>query len=374
MLNRPDLLALRLRALLLAGNQADGPAAVVRHFLALQAQDFPALLWAVGQRAGVDLAAVEQACKDGQIVRSWPLRGTLHVTLAEDVAWLRRLLAAKALGVSAQRRRERLGLTLQDIETVRAGVVEALAGGRALSREALLAELSSRGIVVESNLLYHLIWFLSQTGLLLFGPVVDGEPLIVLTDEWVKSSRVLDREEGLAELAARYVCSHGPASVDDLAWWAGLGKREAAQALALAADRAVRVVSDDGVAYWMSPALAASEAPAGLALLPAFDEHLLGYRDRTLMLDPDHASAVCPGGNGIFKPVVAVDGKCVGTWRSLARGALKRWPVDKPVPLTVTWFDRTVSRRADPQLLAAAADRYARYLGRGQAEVIIAAG
>ncbi|MDR1078285.1 MAG: winged helix DNA-binding domain-containing protein [Propionibacteriaceae bacterium] len=380
----------------MTGERAVDPAGVAQRFLALQAQDFPASQWALGVRSGATLAEVEQVYQDGRVVRSWPLRGTLHACPAEDVGWLQRLTSAKALGASAQRRRDQLGLDLRLIEQVRERAVAVLAGGRALGREALLAEVADRGVELLDHWKYHLIWFLAQTGTLLFGPVADGEPLLVLADEWVAQPRQLGREEGLAELVARYLAAHGPARLEDMTWWSGLGKREIQAGLTLAGDRVIRVEAADGTAHWMTSGLADGTDEAGLAndsgavagpsddtrvvagpptveLLPAFDELLLGYRDRSLTLDPAQAPLICPGGNGIFKPVVLVDGVCAGTWRPLARGALKRLPQDKPVPIAVSWFDQAARRSADPALLAEAADRYARYLGRERASVTVAA-
>lgn len=55
-------------------------------------------------------------------------------------------------------------------------------------------------------------------------------------------------------------------------------------------------------------------------MLPGFDEYLLGYKDRSLRLDPAHKDAIVPGGNGVFQPTVVRDGRVVGTWkRSVGR-------------------------------------------------------
>jgi hypothetical protein len=297
------------------------------------------------------------------------MRGTIHLTPAQDVGWLRDLTSAKALGAPAERRRSNLGLTLGRVETVREAVIETLTGGAALPRDVLLEAVSARGVRIEDHWRYHLIWFLAQTGTLVLGPIQDGRPSLVLANEWIANPRRLERDEALAELAARYVNSHGPAQADDLAWWSGLGKRDVAKALNLAGDRVTQLNGEDGGTYWVSPALAGSQAISGVALLPAFDELLLGYRDRSLTLDRAQASAVCPGGNGVFKPVVVANGICVGTWRAPARGALKKLAIDQPVPVAVTWFNKESSRLAARPLVAAAANRYARYLGRRRAAV-----
>src|SRR4051794_18368891 len=65
------------------------PAATVRHLAAMQAQDFAAACWAVGLRTpGCTRAHVLDALDAGRIVRSWPMRGTLHFVAAEDLGWM----------------------------------------------------------------------------------------------------------------------------------------------------------------------------------------------------------------------------------------------------------------------------------------------
>jgi hypothetical protein len=380
MLTDRDLLALRLRSLLLAGSGPAGPAQVAGHFLALQGQDLPASMWALGVRCGATLTEVEQAYRDGQVVRSWPMRGTLHVVPPQDLGWMQRLTSARLLGKSAQRRQAQLGLEAHQIGKVDECVREVLAGGRVADRNALLDEVAGRGIEIRDHWRYHLIWHLAQTGTLVFGPVVNGQAMLALASEWIKDPRDLGRQEGLAELAARYVASHGPTTAGDLAWWSGLGKRQAAEALALAGDRVVQLGAADGAGggagFWIAPQLvdAPRPDPSGVVLLPAFDEYLLGYRDRRLALDPAHAPAVCPGNNGVFKALVAVGGVCAGTWRPVPRGALARLPQDKPIQLAVRWFDQAANRAADPAMLYQAALAYARYLGRDQVEVTATSG
>ena len=80
---------LRLIAQRIVTPAATTPVETVRWMLALQAQDFPGVKWSVGlrQRSGTQ-AAVEAACDAGEIVRSWPMRGTLHLVAAEDLKWM----------------------------------------------------------------------------------------------------------------------------------------------------------------------------------------------------------------------------------------------------------------------------------------------
>jgi len=88
-------------------------------------------------------------------------------------------------------------------------------------------------------------------------------------------------------------------------------------------------------------------------LLPGFDEYLLGYRDRSAVLDPAHAQRICPGGNGMFNPTIVIDGVVTGTWRRTFKGGA--------VVVETTPFRSLTA--AENSALAAAADRYGRFLG-----------
>src|ERR1051325_4742371 len=95
------------------------PAEMVRHFGAVQAQDFLGSLWAVGQRVkDATEQIVEAALNDGSIVRSWPMRGTLHFTAPEDLRWMLDLLSERAIAKSVHYQRQ-VGLAKKDFTNSR---------------------------------------------------------------------------------------------------------------------------------------------------------------------------------------------------------------------------------------------------------------
>ena len=107
-----------------------------------------------------------------------------------------------------------------------------------------------------------------------------------LLDEWVPLTRSLPRDEALVELTERYFTSHGPATVQDLTHWAGLTVAEANAGLAAAGKTLIQETIADRV-YWMPcEAPEIDHATPSVHLLPGFDEYLLGYRDRSAVLDP----------------------------------------------------------------------------------------
>lgn len=316
---------LRLVAQRIAGPKMATATEAVRWLTAMQAQDHSGALTSVALRtAGGTRQAVEAAFSAGEIVKAWPMRGTLHLAAAEDLPWLLELTAPRVIAGAATRRAA-LGLDLSTLEQAGEAAAGALAGGHRLRREELLAVWDKAGIATTGQRGYHTIWYLAQTGLICFGPIVDGEPALVLVDEWIRRPRVLHRDEALGELALRYFASHGPATVKDLIRWSNLTAGDVRTGLAVALPRLARI-DVDGVQYFMdpqTPGLLAEHrrAARGVFLLPGFDEYVLGYGDRTAVLPAEFANLIVPGGNGVFRPTVVSAGQIVGTWKHVGRGA-----------------------------------------------------
>jgi hypothetical protein len=299
------------------------PGGVVRSMLAMQGQDLPGARWSIGLRGRVTDEEVGAAFDAGDIVRSWPMRGTLHVVAAEDIGWMLELMAPRVVAATATRRAQ-LGITADDLRLARDAAVGALEGGRSLTREALLSALTASGIATDGQRGYHFLGYLAQTGIIVLGPVAGRQQSFVLLAEWVREPRQLEREEALGELASRFFRSHGPATERDLARWSGLPLRDVRRGIALCPDRLARLELGGTTYHLASEVLdTAPAAPPGAAapavrLLPGFDEFLLGYGDRGAALAPEHAQAVVPGNNGMFQPTIVIDGEVVGTWKRTA--------------------------------------------------------
>lgn len=309
------------------------------------------MLTSVALRTASGLRAdVEAALNAGEIVKSWPMRGTLHLVPAEDLAWMLELAAPRLLAGAAARRLQ-LGLDAASLERARQLASDALTASRCLRRDDLLTLWSEHGLATTAPQGYHLLRYAAQTGTVCFGPVRGNEHLVVLIDDWVRHPRRPQREEALGEWAERYFRSHGPATVRDFGRWTGLAAADVRVGLALARPRLERV-EVGRVEHFMDPQtpdlLEAHRRRAGGAfLLPGFDEFILGYADRGAVLAAEFADRIVPGGNGVFRPTVVSDGQVVGTWRSAGRGA-KRMVAATPF----TSFPPQVTE-ALPQLFAA---------------------
>lgn len=347
-----DLAARRLRVQRLAGPPFPDARAAVAALGAVQAQDYLGSLWALGLRSRARVEAdVERLIAERSIVRTWPMRGTLHLVAAADARWMLELLTPPVVVRAAARLRS-IGLDDAVFRRSRKALEDRLRGGRRLTRSAAYDVLAAAGISTAGQRGIHILWRLAQERVLCFAGRDGKQQTFALFDEWLPEARSLPRDEALAEIAARYFRGHGPATLRDFAWWSGLPAAAAREALELARPRLAREVAA-GRELWRS----AAARPRGTAaarprLLPAFDELLVGYKERSPVLDPSHAKRV----PGLLSPTILVDGRVVGTWtRSLGPG--------DAVIVRASWFERG-GRRAHADAFAAAAADYARFVGR----------
>lgn len=324
---RSDLLRLRRLAQAIDGPREPDVTAAARRLLALQGQDFAAGCWALALRTtGATQGDVLAALDAGRIIRSWPMRGTLHFVPPEDLRWMLSVTTDRIVAGLA-RRQQQLELTAADFAHAADVVTAALSGGRSIGRAELMQLWEEAGIATTGQRGYHLIYYLAQTGLLCWGPVVragNGNPTqaLVLLDEWAPAPPALEPDEAVAQFLLRYLQGHGPATVKDFVWWTKGTVAGAKTARAVLGD-ALTTLEVDGVEYLLTAELAdgaASTPPTrgekdAVHLLPGFDEYLLGYQDRSPILDDEHWERIVPGNNGIFQPIIVVAGRVVGTWR-----------------------------------------------------------
>jgi hypothetical protein len=324
-LTTSQALGLRMRSLLLtAPHPVRDVAGIVEWFGAMQAQDMASGLWSLGVRLpGSTVEDVSAALERREAIRTWPMRGTVHLVPPADAHWMLELMGARALA-GAAKRRETIGLSEATAERGVEVLATALKGNR-LTRAECLAALAGAGIELGPQMGYHLLWYASQKGVTCIAPHIGKEQTFVLLDEWAPRPHRPGREEALGIIATRYFRSHGPATRADLVRWTGLTVTDARRGIAAAGD-ALTTVRVDGTEMVMDPALLGGDLGAAAddwAALPGFDEYMLGYKDRTLMMEAGHLDAVVPGGNGIFRSTLVRGGRVLGTWtRTLGRKAV----------------------------------------------------
>lgn len=293
----------------IAGDLFDTPYEVVKHFGAMQAQDYSSSLWAIGLRTkNATQTDIARAISNRKIIRTWPMRGTLHFVAAEDARWILTLLGDRILRKLTSRKRI-VGLDDLAMHKAHKIVVSMLSGGHERTRLEIFAALDKAGLDSKNQRGYHILIELSLKQVICFGPHSGKQPTFVLLDEWIpiNKSLSLSTADSLAQLATFFFRSHGPAFITDLSGWAGLTLTEARTAVKYAN---INMIMPELYGPEASPA-----KPSGTFLLPGFDEFIIGYKNRSHIMHPDHMAMIVPGNNGMFLPTIITDGVVTGTWK-----------------------------------------------------------
>lgn len=282
----------------------------VRRVVGLQGQDPRANRLGVRVRTdGLTAGDVDAALRERVVVRTWAMRGTLHMIAPEDFWWVNSLLGPYFAARGAPRRRQ-LGLDEHTLERAAARLEDVL--GEPMTRHELVARL---GMDLTGQAPAHLLAWAANVGLVCRGPETDtDEATYVLARDWLEEQPPMQKEAALAQLAERYLAGYGPATAEDLAAWSGLPITQARAGLAAIGDL-VETVDLDGRAALLSRGAETDDiAPA--RLLGHFDAYLLGYRGRHLAVPDADLSMRIHTGGGFVMPTVLVDGLATGTWRS----------------------------------------------------------
>ena len=315
----------RLLSQQLASPQFKDPAEVVSWFGAVQAQDYKAMRWAVSMRTRRPSGkAFEKAFNDGRIIRTHLLRTTWQLVAGEDLGWLLDLCRPRALaGLRGWMHTNGVDIPLDEERKISAIFAEAMAGKGSVQKEFLAEALRERDIdMVEQRFSYHLR-LAEFSGLLCAGDLHPTKRTFSLVAEKVRNPLILNREESLALLTRKYFRSHGPATVEDFAWWSGLGLVDCRQGIAALGDELVAERWKKRDFYVHRDARTRGFRSGSVLLLPPFDEYLIGYKSRNVVLHPER-SHHAHNQSGIFYPIVALDGEVVGNWSPSAKdGAIK---------------------------------------------------
>jgi hypothetical protein len=300
----------------IAQPHSNSTADIVAYMGAMQAQDYAGALWSIGLRSvSLTRQAIEKAIENRTVIRTWPMRGTIHFLAADDARWITQLTAPRTLRNAASRERA-LNLDTASMKIARATIEKSLRDGPR-TRGDIMQQLDAAGESTAQQRGYHILWRLAHEGVICFGPRQGKQPTFALLDQWLPKTRDLSGDNALGEIAARYFVSHGPATLKDFAGWSSLPITAARRGIDIASDRIAKttISSTD---YWHAPNQTIQSGPSAF-LLPGFDEFMLGYKDRTPALILEQTHKIIPGGNGMFKPTVVIDGQVVGTWKKIER-------------------------------------------------------
>ncbi|MCB0572359.1 MAG: AlkZ family DNA glycosylase [Phaeodactylibacter sp.] len=293
------------------------PAELVAWFGAMQAQEYALSKWSLGLRLRhLTEASVEKSFADGHLLRIHLLRPTWHFVAAQDIRWLLRLTAPRVHAANAFMYRK-LGLDAALFRRCNGLLADMLRGGRYLTRNAVNEVFRKHGIEAEGNRLAYIMMQAELDGLICSGPRKGKQLTYALLDERVPAGQDLGRDEAMSKLALRYFSSRGPATIKDFSAWSGLTIADCRTGANLAGD-ALSQEKIAGEVYFFPVHLPAMRAPEPEAhLLPVYDEYIMGYKDRSAILQ--RIGHTQPELKLPFFNTIVYDGQVIGSWKRVER-------------------------------------------------------
>lgn len=281
---------------------------------AMQAQDYEMSKWALGVRLpGATVNSIERAIAKGEIIRTHILRPTWHYVAARDIRWIMELTAPR-IRVAIRSRQKQLSLTKDSIQKSNRVIEEALSRNDRMTRSELVELLESAGLRNEDNRASHLLIAAELDCVICSGPSIEKNYTYTLFDKRIPPSPGINKDEALARLAKIYFQSHGPATLDDFAWWSGLTKIGAKKALNFIKSNLISEEIDSQIYWFFDPVNSSIQTDESVQLLPAYDEFLISYKNRNASIRvKDKEKAIL--NNGIFRPIIVVNGEVVGIWK-----------------------------------------------------------
>ena len=342
---------MRLISQQITGTKSKSAKEIVGWMGAMQAQDFNMAKWAIGLRLNNgNEEHINAAINSGEIIRTHVLRPTWHFVAAENIYWMIELTAPR-LKSSMRGRLHQLELTEKVLKKSNKIIEQFLRNGKHATRKELLGELDKAKIATDENRVSHILLNAELDKIICSGKMNGKQTTYALLSERVPKPKRLHKEEALKNLACQYFQSHCPATLHDFVWWSGLSVTDAKHALELIKDDFISEKINSEL-YWFPNSFSIQKNfEESVFLLPAFDEFLISYKDRTAAIIKEHHGKAFSN-NGIFWPTIVVNGQVVGLWK---REIKKDTVIIEPV-----FFDK--KNKAPKIDLAKAADRFAVFL------------
>lgn len=350
-MNKYDIANTRLISQQIAETKFKTAKEIVSWMCAIQAQDFNMAKWAIGIRLNKTTEkSIDAAINSGEIIRTHLLRPTWHFVAADDIYWMLELTAPR-IKTFMKSSNKQLELTEKILTKSNFIIEKALSDGRHLTRKELVVEIKKAKIAIDGNRPSHILLNAELEGIICSGRMKEKQTTYALLNERIKKPKALRKEEALCKLANKYFESHCPATFRDFVWWSGLSVTDAKHAMQLIKDNFIseKINSEE---YWFPNSFSIPKKyKESVFLLPAFDEFLISYKDRSAAIILEHQKKTFSN-NGIFWPVIVVNGLAAGIWK---REIKKDTIIIEPV-----FFDK--KNKVSKIDLAKAADRIAVFL------------
>ena len=307
--------AIRLLNQQLVAPKFSDPAEVVGYLGAIQAQEYRLMRWAVAMRTKKpSMKAFKEAFNSGRIIRLHLMRGTWQLITAEDYWPILELCAPKAISVTkGWMSSNKISIPDEEMLQIREILLQTAVDKRSVTKEDFVQALAEKDITMDDHRLSYHIRMTEMSGLLCSGDLLPMKASYALTANKVKSTVKMNRDEALMRFTRKYFQSRQPATLEDFVWWSGLNVSDCRKGIALLGDT-IHVEHWKGRDFYLTDDCRTRGFRKGqFLLIPPYDEYLIGYKSRDIVLLPEHRHHA-HNNSGIFQPIIAHDGIICGNW------------------------------------------------------------
>lgn len=307
--------ALRLLNQQLICPQLGDPTEVVGYMGAMQAQEYRMVRWAVAMRTGKPSAkAFKKAFDSGQIIRMHLMRGTWQLVSAEDYWTLLQLCAPKAMAVTkGWMKSSKISISDEEMDSIREILAQTAADKGSATKEDFVHALAEKDIRLDEHRLSYHIRMAEMSGAICSGELLPMKATYALTSNKVKPKAKIDFDEALMMFTRKYFQSRQPATLEDFVWWSGLNVGDCRRGMELLGDFFHKESWKGRELYLTEDCRTRGFRKGKYLLIPPYDEYLISYKSRDIVLPPDHKHKA-HNNTGIFQPIIAQDGVICGNW------------------------------------------------------------
>lgn len=297
--------------------QFSTPKEVVSWMGAVQAQDHKGMRWAVAMRTKrPSLKAFQKAFNAGEIVRFHLMRGTWQLVAAEDYRPFIELCAPKAIAVTkGWMASNRISIPEDELFCIRDILCRIVGDKRSATKEDIVQGLAERDIQMDDHRLSYHIRMAEFAGVLCSGDWLPLRASYALAADKMPAAAPMDRDEALMLFARKYFRHSQPATLEDFSWWSGLNLSDCRRGIALLGDWLHTEKWNGREFYLTDDARTRGFQKGRCILLPPYDEYLISYKSRDIVLHTDHTH-LAHNNSGNFWPVFLMNGQVSGNWTS----------------------------------------------------------
>ena len=313
-----DIGKLRLESHQLCETTLNTAQDMVSWFGAVQGQEYAQTKWGLGLRLPhLTDNEIENELSEGKILRTHLLRPTWHFVSSDDIQWLLMLTAPRVNAANTHMYRK---LELDNTVFNRCNniLTKLLKGNKQFTRAEINDEFKKNKIIAHGHRLSYIMMHSELDGIICSGARQGNQFTYSFLADRIKTGNRFNKDEALAELTKRYFKSRGPATIKDFSTWSGLTLTECKNGLKAVESNFEREIINENEYYFSKEISSNKKMPQDIYLLPIYDEFIMGYKDRSTILEYKNSLKNSPLFH--YDCMIIFEGQIIGTWkRTLAK-------------------------------------------------------